>query len=212
VLVSRHNGMDITEVSPSARSAVEERVSAALSILAQLSSTWFSFVSTATARIVALSSFHADGGSASWPAPGTTILISVEHPKRHTVDLISEFIHEAVHHTVHMVEASCPIYSWVGLQPNEFSVVSPWTGNVLPRRSYIHALFVWHTHYCAWTELDLRSAGLDAERIALRIREARDGLQTIALHGVDDLKAEVPEGYWDSAQRLRSYWCENFGY
>ena len=56
------------------------------------------------------------------------------------------------------------------------------------------------------------SACLDAEQIDSRISEARGGLEIIAQHGFGDIKAEVPDGYWDSTQRLRTYWRENFGY
>ena len=204
--VAQRGIVEIVQIPAPDRNVVETRVNAALAALAGASSAWYNFVSTTTARIAALSAPRLESGSASWPVPGVTILFNVEQPESQLADLVSGLIHEAVHHTLHMIEAACPAYSWAELQPRSMSMVSPWTGNKLPLRSYMHALFVWHTLFYAWTDVDWGSAGIDTGVVRAELDEARSGLEAIARDGIDDIETIIPAGYARSAQRLRTHW------
>ena len=149
-LAVRQAGMEITEVSPSARSFVEERVSSALSILARLSSTWFDFVSAATARIVPLSSLQTEGGSASWPTTWDYSSNQRRTPQKPSgqfdfgVKDMKRFITRSIWSRPHARSIRGPT-----LVP----IICLWyrLGQVTICRAHpdIHALFVWHTLYCA---------------------------------------------------------------
>jgi HEXXH motif-containing protein len=64
-----------------------------------------------------------------------------------SLKLANALVHEAIHSLLYMVELMEPFYVF---EDRAFEVASPWTGNLLSLRSYVHACFVWFGLWNFW--------------------------------------------------------------
>lgn len=68
-------------------------------------------------------------------------------------DIIDSVVHEAIHSFLYSIELIHPFIIDRSIE-NTFKLVSPWSGQLLPLHSYIHACFVWYGLYFYWMQHD----------------------------------------------------------
>jgi len=87
--------------------------------------------------------------------------------------LASSLIHEAIHHTLYVVEYSGE-FVMRGFQGE--TIRSPWTGNNIPVHSYLHACFVWYGLASFW-RLPAAAEIFPASSAQRELRRALSGFQ-----------------------------------
>jgi HEXXH motif-containing protein len=90
------------------------------------------------------------------------------------VDIAEALVHEAIHALLYMQEQK---KAWVlddDLYNQTVRTVSPWTGNLLPLRSYLQAAFVWFGLLHFWSQAMIVST-FERARIRQRMTRAASG-------------------------------------
>jgi hypothetical protein len=121
------------------------------------------------------------GGRASftWSAPITIGLVSVGNVHLAApAELIENIVHEAIHSVVYVSQLAEPMF---GTDARDdvgppIAVASPWTGNPLHPRAFVHATRVWFAIANLWSRAEL-AAAVGPDEADRRCLSARRGLE-----------------------------------
>ena len=102
----------------------------------------------------------------------------IENPQNETTDaelLAEALIHESIHHMLFGLEIRRPFVS-DDSATETFRIVSPWTGNKLKLRQYLHACLVWYGIWSFWVLCET-SSGFSKEQVSRSIARISAGFR-----------------------------------
>ena len=156
---------ELRALSPERAHLVKQRLEAALDALRQGSLVASEFVCLVTRRI-AIRDEARDSGAPTSSSFGELIglvfLTNLLAAQADVAWLIDGLVHESIHAVLFLCEASQD--SWALDKDPAACLRSPWTGNLLPSHTYVHACFVWFGLAQLWKSWPAQAGGIAAEQ------------------------------------------------
>jgi hypothetical protein len=107
---------------------------------------------------------------------GRVVLVNVDQERVSVEEIADALVHEAIHGFLYMHESVEPWVLDFALYTDEGSLVSPWSGTMLPVRPFMQACFVWYGLAMFWAQ-HVNDVVFDKERVHYLLGRALSGFR-----------------------------------